>query len=274
MGKISDAFERHKKEKSVKIEDTIGKKPERLVFNDSEEAYASDLFISQKYSDKLIVLSAPHSVDAENFKTLRARILFAGNNKSPRTIMVASAIPGEGKTFVSANLAVSIALGIDEYVLLVDCDLRRSDLHEMLGYTNPEGLNEYLTGEKELSDLIIRTQIGKLSLLPGGNAPPNPSELLASARMEAFLEEVKGRYEDRFIVIDSPPSQITSEANVLARHVDGVILVVMAHRSPRAVVSKTIDNLGREKILGVVFNGYSQGINGYYKYYKKYYKQK
>ena len=188
--------------------------------------------------------------------------------------MVASAVPGEGKTFVSANLAVSIALGIDEYVLLVDCDLRRPNLHEMLGYTNPEGLHEYLIGKKELPDLIIRTQIGKLSLLPGGNSPPNPSELLASTRMEAFLEEVKGRYEDRFIVIDSPPSQITSEANVLARHVDGVILVVMAQRSPRAVVSKTIDNLGREKILGVVFNGYSQDIKGYYKYYKKYYKQK
>lgn len=274
MGKISDAFERHKKEKSVKIEDTGSKRPERLALKDSEEASASDLFISQKYSEKLVVLAAPHSIDAENFKILRAQILFAGNRKRPKTIMVTSAFPGEGKTFVTGNLAVSIALGIDEHVLLVDCDLRRSYLHEMFGYTSTDGLHEYLTGGKELPDLIIRTQISKLSLLPGGNAPLNPSELLSSTRMETFLEEVKGRYKDRFIVIDSTPSQITPEANVLARYVDGIILVVMAQKSPRAAVQKTIDNLGREKILGVVFNGYSPPSKGYYKYYKKYYKEK
>ncbi len=208
MGKISDAIERHKKEKTF------------------SEASAGNICTQQKCSDKLVVLSLPHSIDAENFKTLRARVLFAEDRKRPRTIMVTSAFPSEGKTFVSANLAVSIALGIDEYVLLVDCDLRRPSLHEMFGYTSTEGLHEYLTGKKELPDLIIRTQIGKLSLLPGGDTPPNPAELLSSTRMEAFLEEVKGRYEDRFIVIDSTPSQVTAETSVLARYVDGIILIV------------------------------------------------
>jgi len=274
MGKISDAIERHKKEKSSKIEDAGGKKREGFTLKDSEEASAGNICTQQKCSDKLVVLSLPHSVDAENFKTLRARVLFAGNRKRPRTIMVTSAFPSEGKTFVSANLAVSIALGIDEYVLLVDCDLRRPSLHEMFGYTSTEGLHEYLTGKKELPDLIIRTQIGKLSLLPAGDTPANPAELLSSTRMEAFLEEVKGRYEDRFIVIDSTPSQVTAETNVLARYVDGIILVVMAKKSPRGAVQETINNLGREKILGVVFNGYSTASKGYYKYYKKYYKEK
>ena len=89
--------------------------------------------------------------------------------------------------------------------------------------------------------------------------------------MENFIGEVKGRYDDRFIIIDTTPSQVTAEANVLAKHVDGVILVVMARKSPRNAIQKTIENIGRDKILGIVFNGYSAAHRDYQRYYKKYY---
>ena len=92
--------------------------------------------------------------------------------------------------------------------------------------------------------------------------------------MVQFLEEVKGRYQDRFVIIDSPPSSVTAESKFLAQHVDGIIYVVMANKTPRKDIEKAIDNLGREKILGVVFNGYEQVRKSYYRYYDRYYKSK
>ena len=89
--------------------------------------------------------------------------------------------------------------------------------------------------------------------------------------MQEFLEEAKGRYQDRFIIIDVPPSQVTAETNVLASYVDCIIFVVMAQKSPRETIQRSIENLGKEKILGIVFNGYSQSYKSYQKYYKKYY---
>jgi len=272
MGKIYDALERHKEENYLKVESLPIAEPEHLIKKRRESPLPRELIIQNGFSPKLVVLSAPKSLEAENFKTLRGQILFPKDGERPRTIMVTSTFPGEGKTFVAANLAVSIALGIDEYVLLVDCDLRHPQLHKMLGYNNSEGLHEYLTGEKQLPDLIIRTTIDKLSMLTAGNMPSNPTELLSAAMMEEFLKEVKGRYQDRFIVIDSTPTQATAEANVLAKYVDGIILVVMAQRSPREAVQKAIHNVGKEKILGIVFNGYSPAYKSYHKYYKKYYK--
>jgi protein-tyrosine kinase len=264
MGKISDALERHKKEKLIRTEKLPGGEP----------PLPHELIVQNGFSPKLLALSAPESLDAENFKTLRSQILFPKNGERPRTIMVTSAFPGEGKTFVSANLAVSLALGIDEYVLLVDCDLRKPNLHNMLGYTNTEGLYEYLVSRRGLPDLIVRTRIGKLSLLTAGTSSANAAELLASAMMKGFLEEVKGRYQDRFIIIDTTPSQGATEANVLANHVDGIIFVVMARKSPREPIQRSIESLGKKKILGIVFNGYSQNYKSYRKYYERYYKQK
>ena len=184
--------------------------------------------------------------------------------------MVTSAFPGEGKTYVATNLSVSIALGINEYVLLVDCDLRHPSVHTMFGYPNSEGVHDHLTGKRELKDLIVRTKIEKLSLLPAGTQVLNPSELLSSESMRQSVEELKDRYEDRFIIFDSTPSQVASEANVLANYVDGIIFVIMAQRSHREVIQKSIEDLGKEKVLGIVFNGYKNSYKKYNKYYKKY----
>lgn len=275
MGKIFDALERVRMEKSVKTEPLFPIEADRPPVNGREVSLAKEFCAHHECSPKVVVLSAPDSLDAENFKTLRTQILFGRDRDfPPRTIMVTSSFPGEGKTFVSANLAASIAMGIDEHVLLMDCDLRRPSLHKMLGYNNVGGLHEYLTGRRGLPDLLIKTAIPKLTLLAAGEIPSNPTELLSSNRMEAFLEEVKGRYEDRFIVIDSTPAQATAEASVLAKHVDGVVLVVMARKSPKKAIERTIQTLGREKILGIVFNGYEKAHQSYHKYYKKYYSQK
>ena len=272
MGKIFDALERHKKESTIKIDPLPKRGPEKIGPKRPVAALPREGPIGWKYSHKLVVLSAPDSVDAESFKMLRGQILFSKDGERPRIIMVTSAFPGEGKTYVAANLAASIAQGINEHVLLVDCDLRNPNQHSMLGYPNTRGLHEFLAGKKELSELIIRTGIEKLSLLPGGSPTPNPAELLSSNKMKEFLIEVRNRYQDRIIIIDATPSQITAEANVLANFVDGILFVVRAEKSPKENIRRSIENLGNEKILGVIFNGYSQGFKSYNKYYKKYYK--
>ena len=264
MGKIFNALEKHKKEKAIKVE--------RLLVREPELTPARNLIVQSSFNPKLVVSSAPESLDAESFKILRTQILFPKNGHRPRTIMITSAFPGEGKTFVAANLGVSIAQSINQYVLLVDCDLRRPSLHKMLGHSNIQGLHEYLTGEKGLPELLIRSKFKKLSLLTSGSPTRNPSELLLSTKMKEFLEMVKKRSQDRFIIIDAPPTQITAEAAVLSNYVDGIIFVVMAQKSPRETIQKNIEDLGRTKIIGIVFNGYTQSYKSYGKYYKKYYK--
>jgi len=271
MGKISDALQKHNSEKQILAE----KSPvdsERLILEDPEISRIRDASLNWKVNPKLIVLSAPDSMDAENFKVLRAHVLMAGKkNSPPRTILVTSAFPGEGKTFVAANLAVSIALGIDEYVLLVDCDLRRPQVHAMMGYSKSKGLGELLKGKMEVPDILIKTGIEKMSIITAGAPQKNPSELLSSSRMESFIEEVRSRYSDRFIILDATPAQFTSESAVLARHVDGILLVVMANKTPREATKKVTQNLPKDKILGIVFNGHSESLKSYKKYYSGYY---
>lgn len=270
MGKIFDALEKSKKEKVIKVEPIPVSRPEPVVHKPAVMPVMESIK-SNKVDSKLIVIAAPDSYEAESFKLLRAQILFARDRERPRTIMVTSAMPGDGKTFVAANLAASIALGIDDHVLLVDCDLRRSNLHQMFGLSNRSGLNEYLKKEKELSDLLIRTSVNKLSFLPAGSMPNNPSELLASSDMKAFLEEVRDRYDDRYIILDTPPSQVLAESNVISNFVDGIIFVVRENITPRDTIQKAVASFSKDKLLGMVVNGHTQLQKNQAYYYKNYY---
>ena len=272
MGKIFDAMERRKRDKVINIDRHNKKLPEILLNRDRETEFAKRFCTLNDCSPNLVVLSAPESVETENFKVLRTKILFSRDRERPRTILITSAFPQEGKTFVASNLAVSIALGIDEHVLLVDCDLRRPSLDRMFGYENAEGLHEFLIGQRQLPDLLLRTEIEKLSLLPAGDIPPNPSELLSSSAMEAFLQEIRERYQDRIILLDSAPSQITAEPKILSKYVDGIILVIRNQKASRHAVKKTVHDLGSDKILGVVYNAYDRAAKAYKSYYRSYYK--
>jgi protein-tyrosine kinase len=271
LGKISDALDKYKTEKFLNIDDFREEPPVRLQTEDPEVKLARKIGAQQKFSDSLVMLSAPDSSDAENFKILRGQILFPREREVPHCILVTSAFPGEGKTFVAANFATTLALSLDEHVLLIDADMRRARIHRMFGFSNVRGLHDYLIGEKELDELVVKTGIEKLSILPAGRTPRNPSELLSSSMMAKFLEEAREKQKDRFILIDAPPSHVTAEAKFLSNYVDGIIFVVMANKTPRKDIAKAIENLGRDKVLGVVFNGYDQARKGYYKYYNRYY---
>ncbi|MDL2275978.1 CpsD/CapB family tyrosine-protein kinase, partial [Desulfosarcina sp. OttesenSCG-928-G10] len=218
----------------------------------------------------------PTGVEAEIFKILRTHILFPKKGKPPRSIMVSSAIPGDGKSFVSTNLAISIAQGIEEHVLLMDCDMRRSTTHTLLGFDeNISGLSDFLAYRRPLERLLKKTAVEKLTLLPGGTQTLNPAELLSSQTMKDLFEEVKNRYTDRYIIVDTPPPQLTAETAALANYVDAILVVVRYGVTPKNLVKDLLDKLGRDKVIGVVLNGYRIPTTerygyGKYKKYKKY----
>jgi exopolysaccharide/PEP-CTERM locus tyrosine autokinase len=216
----------------------------------------------------LVTLMNPQSFEAEQFKILRTNLLFPESRKTPRSIMVTSAVPGEGKSFVAANLAVSVARHVNWNVLLIDCDLRLPSIHRQFGFENAPGLSNYLTDGTALSQLLLRTGIKNLTILPAGKLPDNPSELLSSERMAALLEEAAARYNDRLIIIDSPPPKLTAESGALARYVDAILLVVKYGSTPKNSVTELIDKLGKNKIIGAVVNNFEAGAS---RYQKKYY---
>ena len=236
------------------------------------------LYDDNHIDNNMVTLLKPHSFEAEQFKILRTNLLFPSSGRSPRTIMVTSAVPDEGKSLITANLAVSIAQSIQEYVLLIDCDIRRPCIHTQFGFGDVPGLSDHLSKGIPVSSLILKTIVNKLSILPGGTLRHNPSELVSSQQMSRLLQEVKYRYSDRFIVIDSPPPKLTAEASALSRQVDGVLLVIEYGRTSREMVSDLVNTIGKEKIIGVVFNKLDMRFAHYYglgkyKTYSKYYKK-
>ncbi len=282
MGKIYDALEKAQQEKMPTIE--VGKGPavhfhEPGQKKDGQLKLLEPLHLSQNIDSNLVTYHKPQSLESEMFKMLRGNILFPVDKSAPpKSILVTSALPGEGKSFVSTNLAVSIAHNINEHVLLMDCDVRRPSVHRVFGFDDIPGLTDYLTQNTPLHDVLVKTDIKKLTILPGGDPPPNPAELLSSKEMTSLLAEVKERYKDRFIIIDSPPPQLTAETSALARQVDGVILVVKSGSTPREMVADLIESIGREKILGIVMNYFDLRSSSYYGYgkhgkYGKYYRK-
>jgi exopolysaccharide/PEP-CTERM locus tyrosine autokinase len=226
-----------------------------------------------KYSSRaidkdLVALMNPHSFEAEQFKILRTNLLFPESGKMPRSVMVTSVGPGEGKSFVAANLAVSVAQHVNWNVLLIDCDLRRPSVHRQFGFQNVAGLSDYLANGTDLQPLLLKTGIEKLTILPAGKPPDNPSELLSSERMSALLDEAATRYKDRLIILDSPPPQMTAESGALAKYVEGVLLVIKYGSTPKDSAKELINKLGRNKILGAVINNFDAGSS---RYHRKYY---
>lgn len=236
---------------------------EQVPARDRDTASPGDLHPS------IVTALNPQSVEAEQFRLLKNNILFPEKGRPPKSIMITSPSPDEGKSFVSANLAVSIAQSIDEYVLLMDCDLRGPSVHKLFGMENSTGLSEHLSSSAPLNTLLKKTFIDKLTLLPGGTVPANPSELLSSEQMRSLLNEVKSRYRDRYVIIDTSPPYITSETNAIARVVDGIIIVIRQGQTRKKTVQDIVDIYGREKILGVIKNFATiSSLTGYR--YKKY----
>ena len=238
MGKMFDALQKVQREKYVGTEDEVQKSvPDDLVLN-----------------DKVVSFFAPSSMVTEQFRRLRTLIIKPGVVNTPKIIMVASAVSGEGKSLVAVNLASIIAAELHSHALLVDCDLRNPSLTRWFGLQEKKGLSDYLIGGAEVQDLLIKTSIDKLSILSGGSIQENPVELVGSNKMKTLIQDLKSRYEDRYIIIDSSPILATTEPSVLNEIVDGIILVIKSGDTPRETIQQAVKLLNKNKILGVVLN--------------------
>ena len=170
-------------------------------------------------------------------------------------IMVSSARPTEGKTFTAVNLAISIALERDYTVLLIDGDFAKPSVTKTLGLDADKGIVDVLEDPSvDLSDVLIRTNIEKLSILPAGSLHNLSTELLASHRMSALVSEIAQRYHDRVVIFDAPPILASSEPSALAMHVGQIIMVVEADRTPRTAVREALDMINTDAHIGVVLN--------------------
>jgi exopolysaccharide/PEP-CTERM locus tyrosine autokinase len=205
-------------------------------------------------SPDLVVLHKPYGVEAEQFRKLRSAIMFPGTTAMPRLVLVTSTEPGEGKSFVAANLAATIAMNLNHHVLLVDCDLRRPSLHALFNLRPDPGLSDHLAARRDLAAVIQRVAQPRLSVVSAGRTPLNPAELLTSDRMARFLDEVKNRYQDRFVILDSPPPAVASELKILSGLVDGIVLVLKEAGPGREKVQDVVRQLDKQKILGMVGN--------------------
>lgn len=222
------------------------------------------------------VIPGETSAVAEEYRIIKRPLLLKafGPEQIDRgnLLMVTSAKPGEGKTFTAVNLALSMVSEQDVTVLLIDGDAINPTVPKVLGFEHDRGLIDILADDRlDLADVLIRTNIDKLSILPAGSRHPMANELLASARMSAFVDEVAARYKDRIIIFDSPPVLATTDPTVLALHVGQVAFVVEAEGTGRAAIEESLRILGSCRHLGMILNKTRRSNNQLYGYSNYYY---
>jgi succinoglycan biosynthesis transport protein ExoP len=221
-----------------------------------------------KESSKLYVHHGAEPLAAESCRSLRTSILFSAPGKSPQTLLLTSSLPAEGKTITAVNLATVMAKA-EPKVLLVDADLRRPNLHQLLDVPKEPGLSNFLVGE--IDELpVVESFIPNLSVISAGKIPPNPSELLGSERMQEFLVRCSEQFNR--IILDSPPIISVTDAAILSTHVAGVLLVIKAEHVPRRAAIDARNQLLELKapLLGSVFNDMPMQRGAYYFNYYAY----
>ena len=197
------------------------------------------------------------SRDAEQldaYKVLRTQIQQRTKEEGMNTIMVTSARPNEGKTVTAINLALTFAREFQQTALLVDCDLKKQDIHNYLGFASDRGLMDYLEFDLPLKDFIIWPGVDKLTLISGGRTVDDSTELLGSPKMKQLITDMKSRYDDRYVILDVPSLLDGADAMVFAPLVDGIIMVVEKGGTSLSDVKKAVALLPKEKFLGFVIN--------------------
>jgi receptor protein-tyrosine kinase len=215
--------------------------------------------------------------NAESFRRIKRQIL-ANVNKSKaggapsNLVLVTSALAGEGKTFCAVNLAISMALEMNRTVLLVDADVAKPSVPDTLGLKVERGLLDVLLDRRiDLAEVLCKTDIGKLTLLPAGTAHPHATELMASDAMRVLLQEMAERYRDRIIIFDSPPLLAASEAGVLASQMGQIVMVVEAGKTSEDALKAALARIETGNVTGLLLNkGQDPGLRYHYGEYGKF----
>jgi protein-tyrosine kinase len=223
----------------------------------------------QRYHTYPIVALEKESVASEQYKILREQIKRLRAELGIRNFSITSPVKRDGKTTVAVNLAAALSLDYEEKVLLIDGDLRAPSIHRYFSIPESPGLVDYLasSAQMKLKNLVRESFVPGLYILPAGKPSYLASELLAKERMKQVLEEAQAEFPGHHIIIDGPPILSTPDPLVIARHVDGVLLVVRAGKTPRDYLTKALQSLNSNKIMGVVLNGADLGMSSKYYYY-------
>ncbi len=201
-------------------------------------------------SEKLS-LNSGDQTSTEQYRRVAGRLYLAQAEHGTRVVMVTSAMPGEGKTLTATNVALTLAESYKRQVLLIDADLRRPWVHEMFQVPNLSGLNDGLRSAEDHKIPLLRLT-DNLSILTAGRPDRDPMSVLSSDRMRRVLQEASVRFD--WVIIDTPPVALLTDAHLLASLVDAVVLVVQAAKTPLAAINRAVEAVGRERILGVVLN--------------------
>lgn len=231
--------------------------------NKKKDVIEKTLLINEKTNFNII----------ESYKSIRANINFAFTNKGCKKIMMCSSYSSEGKTTTCINLAITIAQ-TGSQVLLIDCDLRKPKIHDYLDIENDEGLTNFLSNMAELEDVVKTTKIDNLSVITSGTIPPNPAELLMSSKFEQILK-IASQITD-YIIIDTPPLCVVSDALPISKQCDGVILIVKHLQSKHPLIQEALEklNFAGANIAGIILNSVKISTNKkYYSKYNKYYQK-
>ncbi len=218
----------------------------------------------------LVTIHSPKSTASESYRGIRTAVLFSSADTTPQLILVTSARPMEGKSISAANLCVVMA-NVGLRVLLVDCDMRRPKIHKLFDMDRKIGLSSILAGTETLDQAIVASQVENMDILPVGQIPPNPSEMIGSKKMGLLLNDVRKKYAR--VIIDSPSISSVTDAVALSKLVDSTLLIVRVGETPRHVIQNSLEQLHavNANILGAILNGVSVGPDSYYYYQYDYY---
>src|SRR2546425_1997650 len=214
--------------------------------------FTSREVLAARVEPHLVAITEPRSPECERFRSLRTRLLEAGEREHKRAFVITSAGVGEGKTLTALNLAWLLAQTDGVKALIIDADLRQPCAADYLGIETECGLSEVLTGQTRFTEAIVKLEPSGLHLLPGGAAREDVAELLSGPRFGRLLDEVRKHFD--YIIIDAPPLGVFTDANLLINRADSAILVVRASKTRYAVVDRLLEQLPRERMLGVVLN--------------------
>ncbi len=222
---------------------------------------------SRHLQENRILLGIEDGPVVDTFGLLRTRVLKAMRNHGWKTLGVTSPDPSVGKTVTSVNLAISIAMDHNYSVLLVDADLRRPGVSNVLGIQTEQGLDDYLTRDVSLEEVLLNPQVEHMIIAPTKRVTTGTSELLSSPKMTRFVQEAKQRYPERVVIFDLPPVLVGDDVVALSQNLDALLLVVEDGKTPTKELSRTLDLLHDVNILGVVLNKGRGTVKTNYDYY-------
>ncbi len=201
-----------------------------------------------------VIAHSSESYDRDTFRLLRTQVLQRMRSKNWNALAVTSARSGEGKSLVAVNLAIALAMEVNQTVLLVDLDMRRPSIHKYFDYKPDKGISDFLLNDTPLQDILINPGVERMVVLPGREPIFNSSEMLSSPKMVALVEELKTRYPSRIVIFDLPPLLATDDALAFSPYVDSILLVAEEGKTSKDDLEQVKNILKNSNIIGTVLN--------------------